>query len=124
MTDKIEITREQYEAWAGKGGCYNFDSLKAFVEKKERREFTVVQSGDVTLAYLTPEAAEKSLSKGCISSTQVIHVREVLPDDLPPMTKAEAREWITAACEKEKDPDSYTTCLSDLLQALGLDGDE
>jgi len=91
MTDSITLTKEQFDSWKhGPNGASNlsFDSLKAFVERKERREFYIVEDNDGAREQFDyPPSTMMSTSK-------LFYVKEVLPNDIGPFTPQEAREWI------------------------------
>ena len=116
--DKITLTREQYESWAGKGGSYNFDSLKAFVEKpkwrKVRREFYLEPNKE-------PGAHDFHVTNVLYLSNgkPYIHVREAFPGDIL-KTKEEAREWVLDGFRKAGYVREDFSVAQETIKALGL----
>ena len=121
--DKITISRSQYETWVQKLTGFkveqDWEAFKAFTEKKERREFwlSIPQKPGYPTIWHADHVSDSEKSN-------MIHVAEVFPNDIPRMTKDEAWSWIANACNSV-DPEgpNYIRGGSYILlrKALGLE---
>lgn len=123
--ETITLSRDQFiewvrdfEEWTGQNPGMSFDSLKAHVEKAslpKRRRFNLQSDGN---GYVT--GVQIAGETGSTPQGAAIYAVGVFPDDIGPMTKDEAREWVTKAFYMAFPKPNPVNGLEDLLKALGL----